>query len=197
MFYRLTNRLVYSAIQGKTADEIYFAEVVKIRNAENNLKPTGYIGAEEYERKNLQKYNSSNIFPDNSMESFNLSQLSLSQLGHSSQSTEFLNQFSQNFSCSNKNGFETFPAPAPTISQNNVALIQKSTSKNNENSNVLRENCDIELKQKSGQKINVGFSGKDQKNVSPYSVHKQSSKLLVGAKSASVLKAKRQISFDT
>lgn len=129
------------------------------------------------------------------MESFNLSQLSLSQLGHSSQSTEFLNQFSQNFSSNNKNGFESFPPPPPAVSQNNVALI-KSTSKNNENSNVLRENCDIELKQKSGQKINVGFSGKDQKNVSPYSVHKQS-KILVGAKSASVLKAKRQISFDT
>lgn len=132
------------------------------------------------------------------MESFNLSQLSLSQLGHSSQSTEFLNQFSQNFSSqitNNKNGFESFPPPPTTVSQNNVALI-KSTSKNNENSNVLRENCDIELKQKSGQKLNVGFSGKDQKNVSPYSVHKQS-KILVGAKSASVLKAKRQISFDT
>lgn len=122
------------------------------------------------------------------MESFNLSQLSLSQLGHSSQSTEFLNQFSQNFSNNNKNGFESFPAP--------TTISQKSTSKNNENSNVLRENCDIDLKQKSGQKINVGFSGKDQKNVSPYSVHKQNSKLLVGAKSASVLKAKRQISFD-
>lgn len=196
LFYRLTNRLVYSAIQGKTADEIYYAEVVKIRNAQNNLKPTGYIGAEEYERKNLQKYNSCNIFPDSSMESFNLSQLSLSQLGNCSQSTEFLNQFSQNFSSqitNNKNGFESLPPPPTTVSQN--ALI-KSTSKNNENSNVLRENCDIELKQKSGQKLNVGFSGKDQKNVSPYSVHKQS-KILVGAKSASVLKAKRQISFDT
>lgn len=194
-FYRLTNRLVYSAIQGKTADEIYFAEVVKIKNAQNNLKPTGYIGPEEYEKRNLQKSNSCNIFPDTSMESFNLSQLSLSQLGHSSQSTEFLNQFSQNFNSQiikSKNGFESFPA---TVSENNSTLT-KSTSKNNENSSVLRENCDIELKQKSGQK-NVGFSGKDQKNVSPYSVHKQSTKLLVGAKSASVLKAKRQISFDT
>lgn len=130
------------------------------------------------------------------MESFNLSQLSLSQLGHSSQSTEFINQFSQNLSsqiAKVKNGFESFQ---PTVSQN-IAALTKSTSKNNENSNVLRENCDIELKQKSsGQKNIVGFSGKDQKNVSPYSVHKQS-KLLVGAKSASVLKAKRQISFDT
>lgn len=184
---------MYSAIQGKTADEIYFAEVVKIKNAQNNIKPTGYIGPEEYEKRNLQKSNSCNIFPDSSMESFNLSQLSLSQLGHSSQSTEFINQFSQNFNSQiikSKNGFES-----STVSENNPTLT-KSTSKNNENSNVLRENCDIELKQKSGQK-NVGFSGKDQKNVSPYSVHKQSSKLLVGAKSASVLKAKRQISFDT
>lgn len=70
--------------------------------------------------------------------------------------------------------------------------------------NVLRENVDIEHRRSSSK--NMAFSGKDQKNVSPYSGGDGGKRrLLVGGattttglgKGLNVFKAKRQISFDT
>lgn len=65
---------------------------------------------------------------------------------------------------------------------------------------ILRENIDSEQRQKSSQK-QISFSGKDQKNMSPYADAKSGSqakaKLLVGGSvGSSILKAKRQISFE-
>lgn len=75
--------------------------------------------------------------------------------------------------------------------------LTNSSSKNNLSNSVLRENHDS----KSAQK-NAGFSGRDQKNVSPYSdkvrtASSKSNKLLIGgASNSNVLKVRRQISFD-
>lgn len=91
-----------------------------------------------------------------------------------------------------------------------------STSKSNTKTGVLREN---DQRPKSGQKLLSGnhgepalqFSGRDQKNVSPYgtsarlgSLGKSHAPLLLGGGAASmsgvganIMKAKRQISFDS
>lgn len=80
---------------------------------------------------------------------------------------------------------------------NSSSNQMNSSSKNNLSSNVLRENHDS----KSAQK-NAGFSGRDQKNVSPYSdktrpTSNRTTKLLIGgASNSNVLKVRRQISFD-
>lgn len=84
------------------------------------------------------------------------------------------------------------------LAHSNPALVN-SSSKNNFGTNVLRENHDSRSAQK-----NAGFSGKDQKNVSPYNdkvrsanSNKQNKLLIGGALNSNLLKVKRQISFDS
>lgn len=91
-----------------------------------------------------------------------------------------------------------------------TAEAGNSTSKSNTKTGVLREN---DQRQRSAQKVSVSalpsmFSGRDQKNVSPFRVGSSSKLAACGgsmlatasagaAISASVMKAKRQISFDS
>ncbi|XP_059620193.1 uncharacterized protein LOC132264124 [Phlebotomus argentipes] len=60
---------------------------------------------------------------------------------------------------------------------------------------ILRENVDSGERQRSAQK--GLFSGKDQKNVSPHISSHKKQKLVGGKNLTNLLKAKRQISFDT
>lgn len=177
-------------IQGKSVDEIYLAERSRLESVKqsNSAKLAGYIAPEDYElRKNLLRKSSSGLFSEattSSIESF-------------SQLTEFSQQ-SQSSDMGHTSG--------PSHSRHDGVKakdLNNSSSKNNLGSIVLRENHDS----KSAQKMAAGFSGKDQKNVSPYndkarsssasSQHIKTNKLLVGgAMSSNLLKVKRQISFD-
>lgn len=170
---RLANKNVFDVIQGRTVDDIYLREKTRLLNARNHTKLQGYIAPEEYEqRKQLMRRSTSTstlLSESSSVAADGSQQLLLSQSSVFSQSSEFLNQLSQ-----------TTTAAA----------------------SVLRENIDSELRQKSSAQKQVSFSGKDQKNLSPYADQKGAgshakAKLLVGGGATpSILKAKRQISFE-
>lgn len=151
---------MFWVIQGKSVDEIYMAEKVRMHNAKNITKLTGYIGADEYANRSHALARS------------------------------------QSFDPSENCGAST--SSRPDNDNTSRTSLTNSSSKNNLSGNVLRENHDS----KSAQK-NAGFSGKDQKNVSPYSdkirpASNKSNKLLIGgASNSNVLKVRRQISFDT
>lgn len=193
-------------LQGKTEDEIYMEEKSKNENLKCLPPPklTGYVAPMEYEQRKLA---TTSFRQNSSNSSFSFSQRSL-LTQENSQSTEFLNNFSQNSS-----------SQSSSVSQNNIDLstlctqpinVNSATKKNISNigggdqNSVLRENVDSDQRQKSAQKY-LSFSGKDQKNVSPYSdkvrnsLNKHSnskSSLMVGGRQANIMKAKRQISFD-
>ncbi|XP_055536382.1 uncharacterized protein LOC129725028 [Wyeomyia smithii] len=181
---RFANRHVFEVIQGHSVDDIYLKEKTRIMNARNFGKIQGYIAPEDYEhRKQMLKRSTSTsvLIADNSSDaslSACSSQLQLSQRSFLSQSSEFLNQLSQ-------------------TSHHSSQVTDLNGSQNT----ILRENIDSEQRQKSAQK-QVSFSGKDQKNLSPYADKcgslAKSVKLIVGGalSSTSVLKAKRQISFE-
>lgn len=78
--------------------------------------------------------------------------------------------------------------------------LTNSTSKSNVGTSALRENHDSKSAQKSTS--NISFSGRNQKNLSPYNDKSRSmtnlnkpSKLMP-ATNSNILKVKRQISFD-
>ena len=153
--------------QGKTAEQIYAKEKVRIRNLKNSSKLSGYIAPAEYEKRKLLLRQNSMSSVESSVDSFTSSKLS--QVVNS-QSLEYLNQLS-----------------AKT----------NSSSKKSELATALRENIDNEQRQRSGQK-QVSFTGLDQIK-SPFADKLNRSHQLVGSsgpKSSSILKAKRQISFE-
>lgn len=173
---RLANKNVFDVIQGRSVDDIYLREKTRILNARNQTKLQGYIAPEEYEqRKQLMRRSTSTstLLSESSSLAGDSSQILLSQSSVFSQSSEFLNQ----------------------LSQTTTTTIATS---------VLRENIDSEQRQKSSAQKQVSFSGKDQKNLSPYADQKGTApgsqakaKLLVGGGvTPSILKAKRQISFE-
>lgn len=169
--HRLADRLVFWVIQGKTVDEIYLDEKKRIEATKNATKKlSGYIGPDEYA---LQKER----FNDASTSS-----MRLSINAHSSQKTV---------------------ADAKTANENSIGEqkpLTNSSSKNNMTSNALRENHDS----KSAQKTSSGFSGRNQKNLSPYNdkarsasnLNKTNKVLVNGSVHSSLMKVKRQISFD-
>lgn len=190
-FHRLADRLVFWVIQGKTVDEIYLAEKSRLESLkQTNTKLTGYIAPEEYElRKNLLRKHSSGLFSDATASSID----SLSQL------TDLNSQPSQSSDMTIQSGHYQLE----NDSIKDKRPLNNSSSKNNLGGIVLRENHDS----KSAQKM-ASFSGKDQKNISPYNDKTRSAssanqniktnKLLVGgAINSNLLKVKRQISFDS
>lgn len=77
--------------------------------------------------------------------------------------------------------------------------LTNSSSKSNVGTSALRENHDSKSAQKTMS--NVSFSGRNQKNLSPYndksrSVSNLNKPKLLPAANSSILKVKRQISFD-
>uniref|UniRef100_A0A1Q3EZP9 Uncharacterized protein n=1 Tax=Culex tarsalis TaxID=7177 RepID=A0A1Q3EZP9_CULTA len=175
---RLANKNVFDVIQGRSVDDIYLREKTRLLNARNQTKLQGYIAPEEYEQRKQairRSTSTSTLLSETSSLAAHdgSQQLLLSQSSVFSQSSEFLNQLSQ-------------------------------TTTTTTAASVLRENIDSELRQKSSAQKQVSFSGKDQKNLSPYADQKGGSngshvktKLLVGGVATpSILKAKRQISFE-
>lgn len=186
---RLAHKHLFDVLQGQSSEEIYQRERTRLLNAKNILRPHGYISPEEYEQAKLRRSRSASVFVlDNSNDSsFGAGSSSqppppvpLSQCSSVfSQSSEFLNGLSQSSSF-----------------HGSQSAMASDSAKNT----ILRENIDSEQRQKSSQK-QISFSGKDQKNMSPYADAKSGSqakaKLLVGGSvGSSILKAKRQISFE-
>lgn len=178
-------------------DEIYLNEKMRKENsrAASKVKLKGYIAPEDYEKlkKPIAKVNSNMFLSQSSTDSFNFSQNSYSfstqsSISGISQNTEcLLNDLSLSNNCFNET--KSLSAIPETVTY----TLGSSSSKSNASGSVLRENVrESELKQKSGQKL-IEFSGKDQKNVSPY----HDSKLLFGGGTrTNIMNVKRQISFD-
>lgn len=188
---RLANNIAFQVMQNKNEMEIYSAEKLRTQSM-NRKKLTGYVNSMEYEQYKASsavsnitngsriRRMSSGIFSETS--SVSLSQCSMVSGGG-------------NYS-------STVTGALPIDENYSQAAAESST--------VLRENVDTEQRQQlrlSSQKnLSLVFSGKDQKNVSPYSGGEGTKrKLLVGggplisstaAKGLNVIKAKRQISFD-
>lgn len=76
------------------------------------------------------------------------------------------------------------------LSQSQGSLFGSNT----DTGSVLRENVDSEQRRSAQKGL---FSGKDQKNVSPHKSSHKKQKLVGGKNLTNLLKAKRQISFDT
>uniref|UniRef100_A0A182WAA0 Uncharacterized protein n=1 Tax=Anopheles minimus TaxID=112268 RepID=A0A182WAA0_9DIPT len=194
---KLANKHVYEVIQGKSVDDIYFREKTRIMNARNMPKLQGYIAPEEYELRKLNRTASITSFDGSSPFdcSLSTSQNCLSQSSMLSQGSSFigLSQLSQT------NSFVRAAHLKSAASIGSVYMAGLSTT------TALRENIDSELRQRSTKKQLV-FSGKDQKNESPFRTEKNvtmlgsnvnANKLLVGVSfNSSILKAKRQISFE-
>lgn len=197
---KLANKHVYEVIQGKSVDDIYFREKTRIMNARNLPKLQGYIAPEEYELRKLKRTTSVTSYDGSSPFdcSLSASQSFLSQSSILSQGSSFggLSQLSQTTSL--VRGGSHMKLASSTGSVNTVGL-------NTTTNTALRENVDSELRQRSTKK-QLLFSGKDQKNVSPFRMEKNLSvigsnvntnKLLVGGSlNSSIMKAKRQISFE-
>lgn len=182
-------------MQGRSVDEIYINEKLRKENlrAASKIKLKGYIAPEDYEKlkKPIQKVNSNMFLSQSSTDSFNFSEQSyhFGTQSNISQNTEgLLNDLSLSNNCFSET--KSLGAIPETV---NYAL-GSSSSKSNTGGSVLRENVrESETKQKSGQK-QIEFSGKDQKNVSPY----HDSKLMFGGGlRTNIMNVKRQISFDT
>lgn len=100
--------------------------------------------------------------------------------------------------------FNTSSSTAAANSENDRPSLTNSSSKSNVGTSVLRENHDSKSAQKTSY---VSFSGRNQKNLSPYNDKSRSScnqslqnKLIGGAVSSihsNIMKVKRQISFDS
>lgn len=182
-------------VQGKSVDEIYLNEKLRKDNlrAASKVKLKGYIAPEDYEKlkkQPTQKVNSNMFLSQSSTDSFNFSEQSYNfgtQSGVSQNADGLLSDLSLSSNCFNETrSLGTIP---DTV---NYAL-GSSSSKSNTGGSVLRENVrESEVKMKSGQKL-IEFSGKDQKNVSPY----HDSKLVFGGGlRTNIMNVKRQISFD-
>lgn len=162
---------MFWVIQGKTVDEIYLDEKKRIEASKNVAKKvSGYVG------------------PD----------------GYSSQSDRFM-EASVSSVRSSLNGSQSEKTSAAPNSENTIGErkpLTNSSSKNNMASSALRENHDSKSAQKN---FLPGFSGRNQKNLSPYNdmprsanCLNKSNKLLIGnSVHSSLLKVKRQISFDS
>lgn len=98
---------------------------------------------------------------------------------------------------------------AEPINENDVERkpLTNSTSKSNVGVNALRENHDSKSAQKSTS--NISFSGRNQKNLSPYNdksrsashLNNRQNKIVISSGStnslhSNIMKVKRQISFD-
>ena len=193
---------MYWVLQGKTEDAIYLEEKLKLRNTANlSTKLTGYIAPEEHEQLRTlpRSFSQQTVYSaEKSLDTTNMFR---------AQSTDLLNQSSQGSCCTNQSasnlGYGNLDMLCSQSSNANSNVSNNnhnnSSSKSNSKNSVLRENFDSDQRQKSANKF-LCFSGKDQKNVSPFNdkvrnTSNSKPKVSVGV-NANILKAKRQISFD-
>lgn len=153
---------------------------------------SGYIAPDEYESRKTVLSQTSLCNFENSMDSFSFSQTSSMCLTQPMQNSQISEKISLENPSSSKSAMKLSIQPN--------ASLQNSSSKNNLGGIALRENVDCELR-RSAQK---NFTGKDQRNVSPYvSTAGRSAKQASSYGSSlyemnsSTARAKRQISFDS
>lgn len=187
----MANNIAFHVMQNKTEVDIYSAEKLRIQS-QNKKKLTGYINSMDYEKYRATTHNtrimrrlSSGVFSETSSVSFS--------------------------QCSATSSVATSAMMAADENRDQVES-SSTVAERQPSYNVLRENVDTEQRQQQQQQLRLssqkGFSGKDQKNVSPYSGDSTKRKLLVGSATLTtssaliskgglnVTKAKRQISFD-
>lgn len=170
-------------------------EKIRIEKNKKSLpKLSGYIAPDDYEerKRHMKMSNSSFFSSENSWDSFS----GQSQQSMLSQSFTYPQNFELDVSSQN-----SFLSNISNKSYLNESMCDSQTKSNGTISSVLRENVDTDQRPKSDQK-NISFSGKNQKNISPYSDRVRTAASmtkhnLVFHTNANVLKAKRQISFDT
>lgn len=223
----MAKKYVYQVTTGSTADDVYLQAKHQIDGSkrQSTSRLSGYIGPEEFQQLKQQsqlsqtlsqsqqfvtntfsfshKGSTHNIFSTElSQDSFassgfcsantNAAAVSMSQsslFGHISQDIVM----TQNSQGSN-------PRSATKGIQSNPSL-QNSSSKSNLCGVVLRENVDCELR-RSAQK---NFTGKDQRNMSPYagtangngSAVKAHAQLVTESSITNSAKARRQIFFES
>lgn len=167
---RIANAHVFEVIKGSSYEDILHKERERLKNLKNTKKIEGYIGIAEYQEQKFNSRNrSSSIF---------------------SQDSSSIDTFSQ---CSSIVDGEWILPRKHDDHTTKMSVQQMGSLKKNDVDVVLKENVDTHLRQRSAQKNSIfGFSGKDQKNLSPYSHNNSQSSNSQG----SVSKAKRQISFD-
>lgn len=183
----MADRLVFWVLKGKSVDEIYFEEKARMGLTKNAVKrPSGYINRDEY----LMRMEASNKLNTSTQSMGNISGSGGGGIGGGSINSLYPNS-NENLNCS--------------LSEQNRPILTNSSSKSNVGTSALRENHDSKSAQKSAHTAsNVSFSGRNQKNLSPYSDKtrsitnlSKSNKLLAGGVNSSILKVKRQISFDS
>lgn len=197
---------------GSTADDIYLQAKTQIEDTKRQsfTRLSGYIGPEEYQQlkqqsqlqSQSQRSSSHNVFTaDSSFDSFGLlSQASSGFCGSTNclaiSQTSFLGQISQDVLHSEASQNTNSCSATKTIQTN--PTLQNSSSKSNLCGVVLRENVDCEVR-RSAQK---NFTGKDQRNMSPYAAANNGSAVkaqtqMVADLGLSGAKARRQITFDS
>ncbi|KAL7737633.1 hypothetical protein ACLKA6_007741 [Drosophila palustris] len=209
---RLAKKYAFSVIAGKQPDDIYLH--ARSHESETKLQSSsrlsGYIGPEEFaQRKLLLSQSSSqslsqmslarskadgsmpNLFgSENSIDSFGFSQMSQGAVtSNSATQSSLMERISEDL-FSKQQQLPILPNPT----------LQNSSSKSNLGGLALRENVHCEQR-RSAQK---NFTGKDQRNISPYynggnsngSGRKLQSTTAVPSVDSSA-KARRQISFDS
>lgn len=212
---RIADKHVFWVLQGKSEDEIYMNEKQKLDSAVLQMpKASGYVAIGEYElRKSVVRRHTSGLqIPSVSSDA---STIDSSIFGGCSQQSITASQIMQANLCSQQSidlsslcSEHRSQMSASKSAGKALPMLSNSSSKSNTKNGVLRENM---VDPRSAQKSFI-FSGRDQKNVSPYNEKSSTSrvpsnaktsangsgKLLVGTSvSANIMKAKRQISFDS
>ncbi|SPP74787.1 uncharacterized protein LOC117591941 [Drosophila guanche] len=191
---RLAKKFAYSVIAGKNADDVYMHARSQESEAKrlSSTRLSGYIGPEEFAQRKLllsqatscSSLQSISLFgSENSIDAFGVSQTTAC----TDTQTSLMDRISEDL-FSKEQQLQQPIRPNPTL--------QNSSSKSNLGGLALRENVDGELR-RSAQK---NFTGKDQRNISPYyggngSARKFQVPPLTSHNSG--VKAKRQISFDS
>ncbi|XP_054738432.1 uncharacterized protein LOC129244684 isoform X1 [Anastrepha obliqua] len=182
---RLAKRYVHNVITGHCADDIYLqakAKIVREKN-ESNCRLSGYIGPEEYQRlKNSQQqqlqdqthsFSQNLIRADSVTNIFSIdSSLNSSRASSSQNITLSTSSLATTSTSQNQSQIQLLESTVKQSSsltklsiQSNTSL-QNSSSKNNMCGLALRENVNFESDQRRSAQKN--FTGKDQRNVSPY-----------------------------
>lgn len=150
---KFSNLMVFYVVQGRPFEEIYQVTKNKLE-AQNPTRVSGYIGQEDYQKNHFIRKNSSLLL----MSTNSCSSLSLTENSDSFLEATF-----------DKSGSDT--------------SLSRSTSKNNSEGNVLKENFSSNVRENNSTK--KLFTGSDS-NLNA---------LKTSTPSSNVLKAKRQISF--
>ncbi|XP_036331937.1 uncharacterized protein LOC118743399 isoform X2 [Rhagoletis pomonella] len=179
---RLAKRYVHNVIGGRGADDVYLQAKAKILREKNesNCRLSGYIGPEEYQRlKDSQQQHlqeeQSNLFSQNSMHSGSITNIfsaepSLDSFGltNSHEIKPSTNAIASTFTSQSQliESTSTQPSPLKKLPIQSNESQQNSSSKNNTCGLALRENVNFDSDQRRSAQKN--FTGKDQRNVSPY-----------------------------